>query len=90
VIIGGYTAEMGGSATGVRSLVDSAEDGAIHLDEAAGRALTSPSSLIAHPERPWLFAPPRARRHWCTALRCLRTHFEFASPSPACIVLGTR
>ena len=57
VIIGGYTAEMGGSATGVRSLVvDSDEDGAIHLDEAAELALTSPSFLIAHPERPWLFA----------------------------------
>ena len=57
VIIGGYTAEMGGSATGVRSLlVDRDEHGAVHLDEAADLALTSPSYLIAHPERPWLFA----------------------------------
>jgi 6-phosphogluconolactonase len=57
VIIGGYTAEMGGSASGVRSLVvDLDEDGAVHLDESANLALASPSFLIAHPEQPWLFA----------------------------------
>ncbi len=57
VIIGGYTAEMGGSAIGVRSLVvDMGDDGAGNLDDAAELELTSPSYLIAHPEQPWLFA----------------------------------
>ncbi len=57
VIIGGYTAEMDGGAAGIRSLVVGRDEhGAVHLDEAADLALTSPSYLIAHPDRPWLFA----------------------------------
>ena len=53
VIIGGYTAEMDGGAAGLRSLVVVRDEhGAVHLDEAADLALTSPSYLIAHPDRP--------------------------------------
>ena len=57
VIIGGYTAEMDGTAAGVRSLVvERRRAGAVQLDEVTDLALPSPSYLIAHPDRPWLFA----------------------------------
>lgn len=57
LLIGGYTAEMEGSATGV-STVAVTFDGA-GASQAATRgatAVTSPSYLIRHPEQPWIFA----------------------------------
>jgi 6-phosphogluconolactonase len=55
VMIGGYTAEMDGSGTGIRSLVaDDAKPG--ELIEVMTLPLPSPSYLIAHPVQPWLFA----------------------------------
>ena len=55
-MIGGYTTEMDGTATGVRSLV--ADEGADsdQLTEVMTLQLPSPSYLIAHPVQPWLFA----------------------------------
>jgi hypothetical protein len=61
VIIGGYTAEMGGRATGVRSMIID-RDQTNHLISVFGRGALPPT----------------------------RPQFEFASPNPACIVLGTR
>jgi 6-phosphogluconolactonase len=55
VIIGGYTAEMDGAATGVRSLVaDDANPG--ELTEVMTLPLPSPTYLIAHPVQQLLFA----------------------------------
>ncbi len=53
VIIGGYTAEMGGTATGISSLmIDSGGLEPRLIDELE---LTSPSYLIAHPQQSLLF-----------------------------------
>ena len=55
VIIGGYTAEMDGRGTGVRSLkADDAAPG--ELTEVMTLTLPSPTYVIAHPVEPWLFA----------------------------------
>jgi 6-phosphogluconolactonase len=55
VIIGGYTAEMDGNATGVRSLTaDDAKPG--EVTEVMTLPVPSPTYVIAHPVQPWLFA----------------------------------
>jgi len=50
VLVGGYTPEMGGSASGISCW--RAETGERHTSI----ALASPSFLIGHPRRPWVFA----------------------------------
>ena len=57
VLIGGFTAEGGGSASGVRSLLNKAGGtGTVTLDEQPTLAMSSPSHLVGHPARPWAFA----------------------------------
>ena len=57
LLIGGYTAESGGTATGVRALLNVAGgDGKLSLSERPPLSLPSPSYLIGHPEGPWVFA----------------------------------
>lgn len=57
VIMGGYTADMEGNAVGITtSQVSSADQNEIQLTQAAPFELDSPSYLIKHPNRPWLFA----------------------------------
>jgi 6-phosphogluconolactonase (cycloisomerase 2 family) len=53
VVVGGYTAEMEGGATGVRSVQLGSDLGV--LDESTVE-LTSPSYLVSHPTQPWIFA----------------------------------
>jgi 6-phosphogluconolactonase len=54
IVLGGYTPETGGHAEGVSAfVVHSTGSDAVQVS-AAG--LPSPSYLIAHPDRPWLFA----------------------------------
>ena len=57
VLIGGFTAEGGGSATGVRSLLNTAGGtGTVTLDERPTLAMSSPTYLVGHPAGPWAFA----------------------------------
>ena len=57
LLIGGYTAESGGTAAGVRALVNVAGgEGKLNLSEQPSLSLPSPSYLIGHPEGPWVFA----------------------------------
>jgi 6-phosphogluconolactonase len=57
LLIGGYTAESGGTATGVRALLNTAGgDGRLSLVEQMTLSLPSPTYLIGHPEGPWVFA----------------------------------
>jgi 6-phosphogluconolactonase len=56
LIVGGYTAEMGGTAAGLRRLiVASHPNGGAQFVETDTVELVSPSYLIAHPREPWLF-----------------------------------
>jgi 6-phosphogluconolactonase len=56
-LIGGFTPEGGGSALGVRSLMNTAGGtGTVTLDEQPTLAMSSPSYLVGHPARPWAFA----------------------------------
>lgn len=57
LLIGGYTAESGGTAAGVRALINVAGgEGKLSLSEQPPLDLPSPSYLIGHPEGPWVFA----------------------------------
>ncbi len=85
VLIGGFTADRGGSALGIRHLLNTAGGtGTISLDERQGLPLSSPSYLIGHPAGPWAFAiseadastltqpvggPGRQADHACPACR---------------------
>ncbi len=56
LVIGGYTAESDGTATGVRALLNVAGgDGRLDLSERPHLSLPSPTYLIGHPEGPWVF-----------------------------------
>lgn len=57
IAIGGYTAEMGGSASGL-TLADGARTGTgdVQFSVSSPVELTSPSYLIKHPTEPWLYA----------------------------------
>jgi 6-phosphogluconolactonase len=53
VVIGGYTSESGGRAAGLTAFAESVHGG---LDEISTLPLLSPSYVIGHSDRPWLFA----------------------------------
>lgn len=56
LLIGGYTAESGGTATGIRALLNVAGgDSRLSLSERPTLRLPSPSYLIGHPDGPWVF-----------------------------------
>lgn len=57
VLIGGYTAEGGGSATGIRTLLNTeGGTGTVKLAERPTLTMPSPSYLVGHPDGPWAFA----------------------------------
>lgn len=57
VLIGGYTPEGGGSARGVRTLLNTAGGtGTVKLEEKPTLPMSSPTYLVGHPDRPWAFA----------------------------------
>ncbi len=57
LLVGAYTAEADGHATGIRSLHNTAHGaGKISLEERRGVTLPSPTFLVRHPTRPWVFA----------------------------------
>ncbi|MGI8458948.1 MAG: lactonase family protein [Propionibacteriaceae bacterium] len=53
IVVGGYTAEMEGGATGVREVRLDADHAVVGESTVA---LTSPTYLLAHPAEPWVFA----------------------------------
>ncbi len=69
VLIGGFTADRGGKALGVRHLLNTAGGtGTISLDEREGLSLSSPSYLIGHPAGPWAFAISEADASTLTSM----------------------
>lgn len=65
-MIGGYTAEMGGTADGVTSVV---ETGSGRFEVVDTLVLPSPTYLIRHPEQPWLFAVSEGDTSLVTSFR---------------------
>ncbi|WP_168207462.1 lactonase family protein [Microlunatus elymi] len=53
IFVGGYTEEMGGSATGLTAYDGAPDDGV--PAQLAALGLGSPSYVIKHPDEPWLF-----------------------------------
>lgn len=58
LFVGGYTAEMGGTAQGLSLLRPNAAASADNVDftEVSTLELSSPSFLIKHPDEPWVYA----------------------------------
>ena len=62
VLIGGFTPEGGGTATGIRSLLNTeGGTGTVKLAERPTLTMASPSYLIGHPDGPWAFAVSEGR-----------------------------
>lgn len=61
VLVGGYTAEMGGRARGIGVFVPGTDPaGRLAFRPVAGPEATSPSYLVAHPHAGWVFAGSEA------------------------------
>ena len=56
VFVGGYTAEAGGTATGITSLLNTGSAHHVQLDPVGTAELRSPTWLVRHPTRPLLLA----------------------------------
>lgn len=66
VFVGGYTEEMGGPAKGLTMYGPGDAD---TLDELAALGLASPSFLIRHPGKPWLYAVHESSPGQVSAIR---------------------
>jgi 6-phosphogluconolactonase len=72
IFVGGYTAEMGGTANGVRLYrpdPSAADDAEIGFTDQSSAELSSPSFLIKHPKNPWLYALSESSPGKVSALR---------------------
>jgi 6-phosphogluconolactonase (cycloisomerase 2 family) len=70
-VVGGYTADMGGSATGLTLFSSALAAGGVSEDAAV--TLASPSYLIRHPDQPWLFAVSESSPSTLSSLRLTAT-----------------
>ena len=69
VFVGGYTAEAGGTATGVTSLLNVGSGRQVQLDPVAVAELRSPTWLVRHPNLPVLLAAGETNPGTLSSLR---------------------
>jgi 6-phosphogluconolactonase len=69
LVVGGYTAEMDGHAHGLSILTPTGAGDEARFVETASAPIASPSFVIAHPSRPWLFAVTENSPSSVTSLR---------------------